>query len=98
MEYTVTIGFVGPTDCTLCINDREFLIEDAGWKIASLCWDTNRQGLSEFGMSQQGQAVLAIAYEDVWQAEQRMEEAYRRRVKEDTSKEGTIKVLKGLPI
>ena len=36
MEYKISLGHSGPTDCTLKINDKEYLIETRAWNLISL--------------------------------------------------------------
>lgn len=62
-KYIVSLGTVGPTDATMCINDREFLIEGLEWNVIGLCWDIRGQRMNEFGHSSKGQAMLKIIYE-----------------------------------
>lgn len=59
----VTIGRVCPTDATLCIDDREFLIEGLEWNLIGLCWDVPKQAMNAFGLSPEGQKMLKIIYE-----------------------------------
>ena len=59
MKYTVSLGYEGPTDCCLCINDKAFLIESLEWKIVGLFHSSPNMVNSEFG-----QRILKIMYED----------------------------------
>ena len=57
MKYKVTLGRTCPIDSTLCINDKEYLIETNAWNIISIAfWNVPTK--------QQDQKLLQYIYEN----------------------------------
>ncbi len=63
-KYTVRLGMCGPTDCTLCINDKEYAVDSFAHKILGCFWDIHTQKMHLHAHKRRSQCILKYIYTD----------------------------------